>query len=256
MTKLIPTLIPTIAWRELRSLLHTAVGWLVIMGFVFVGGVFWIASVEHFVTVGHGEAYNPYGPPNLNLTEHLIAPWFGNLVVILLLVVPAVSMRAFADEYRLHTMSLLQTSPVTWTEVVLGKYLGVMGLLSLMIAATATLPLSLWIWASPDPGIVLGGLLALWLVSAAVSAIGLLASSCTESPLVALTLTFAVVVALWIVGWVDPDPTSVPSQISLSTHTAELLRGALHLSDVSYFSFLIGWCLFATQQRLLAHRYA
>ena len=97
-------LVWAIARRELRGVLHTPVGWLVIMAFLMVSGVFWMAMVDNYVVAAQGQVYSPLGGPKLRLTDHLLVPWFGNLVVLLLLVVPAISMRAFAEELRQRTL--------------------------------------------------------------------------------------------------------------------------------------------------------
>jgi ABC-2 type transport system permease protein len=244
-----------IARREVGALLHTATGWLVLAAFLLLAGVFWVALVDHYVSVGQDQVFDPYAVQQLSLADHLLAPWFGNLVIVVLVVAPALTMRLLADEVRHHTIELLRSSPITTAQIVLGKYLGSLAVYGLLLAASAALPCSLYAWASPDPGAVAAGYLALLGVGAVVLAVGLLASACTDSPLVALMLTFAVVLCLWIVGWTDPDPTSATSQLALSTHVQDLLRGALRLSDLSYFVLLVGWCLFATHQRVEAHRY-
>lgn len=244
-----------IARREVQALLHTVVGWLVLAAFLGLSGVFWLALVNHYVTVASDQVFDPYAVQQLSLADHLLAPWFGNLVIVVLVVAPALAMRLLADEVRHHTIALLRTSPITTAEIVLGKYLGALAAFLGLLAASAALPLSLYAWASPDPAALLAGYLALTGVGAVVLAIGLLASASTDSPLVALVLTFALVLCLWIIGWTDPDPTSVASQLALSTHVQDLLHGALRLSDLSYFSLLVGWCLFATHQRVEAYRY-
>jgi ABC-2 type transport system permease protein len=117
------------------------------------------------------------------------------------------------------------------------------------------MPAVLAAWRAPDPGAVLAGYVTLALLGAAVTAVGVLASAFTDAQLVALVLAFAATIMLWIVGWVDPDPTSVPSRLSLSRHVQDGLRGALRLSDLTYFGALVGWCLLAAWQRVAAWRY-
>ncbi|MCB9682002.1 MAG: ABC transporter permease subunit [Alphaproteobacteria bacterium] len=245
-----------IAGRDLRALLHHATGWAVAAGFLLLAGVFWLALLDGYVVHGQEQLYDPYSSVQLSLTNHLLAPYFGNLTVLVLFVAPAVAMRSFADEVRAGTVALLATSPITAWQIVLGKYLGSLGYVLVLVAATLWMPLSLLAWTVPDPGAVVGGYLATVLLAATVVAIGTLVSATTEHPLVALVLTFALTLVLWIVGWVDPDPTSPIGQLSLAVHVQDMIHGALRRSDLSYFALLVGWCLFATWQRVLAWRYA
>ncbi len=245
-----------IAGRELRATLATTTGWLVATGYLLVAGVLWLGMLDHYIVTMADQINNPYAAYQMNLSDQLVAPWFGNLTVVLLVVCPALTMRLFAEEVRLGTLELLVTSPVSTVSVVVGKFLGVTAFLATVLAISTWLPLSVMVWGSPDPGVVFGGFLALLLMGASVLALGMLASAFTDSQVVALVLAFAASMCLWIVGWVDPDPTSLASQLSLSAHLQELLRGGLRLSDVTYYLCLIGWCLFATHQRVEAYRYA
>lgn len=245
-----------IARREVRALLSTATGWLVIAGFLFLTGAFWLALVDNYLARSGDLAYDPYSDVRLHLVDHLLAPFFGNVSILLLVVCPAITMRLFADELRLGTLDLLATSPVSAWQVALGKLGGAWAFVLLLLGCTLWMPLALTPYASLDVGAVVGGYLSLVLLGAALTAIGTLASALTDQALVALVLSFAVTLVLWIVGWLNPDPTSFVSQISLATHVTDMARGAVRLSDVAYFTLLSGWCVLALQQRVASWRYA
>lgn len=244
-----------IAGRDLRALFATATGWLVLGGFLLLAGVFWIALLEGYVARSQDAIFDPYAAVRSNLTDHLLGPFFGNLTLLLVVVGPAVTMRSFADEVRLHTVELLATAPLHAWQIALGKLLGAWAFVALALLAILWMPLSLYAWASPDPGAIFGGGLAVLLFGLAVCALGTLASSLTDSALVALVLSFSATLALWVAGRIDPDPTSLPSQLSLSQHLVDLVRGAVRLSDVAYFLLLAAWATFATWQRVEAWRY-
>ena len=244
-----------IALRELRALLRTPTGWLVLTGFQLAAGLFWLALLDAYVVRSRDRIFDPYTAAQLDLTDHLVAPFFGNLTVLLLVVGPAVAMRSLAEERRQETIELLLASPVSGAEIVAGKFLGAWAFVLGAVATTTWMPLSLGLWRLPDPGALAAGYLALALLGAAVTAIGVLASAFTDAQLVALVLAFAATLALWIVGWVDPDPTSLASRLSLSRHVQDGLRGAVRLSDLAYFGALVGWCLLAAWQRVAAWRY-
>lgn len=245
-----------IAERELRAMLQTPTGWLVLSGFLLLTGVFWVSMVMLFTQQSADLVFDPYGAAHMSLTDHLLVPFFGNTTVILLLTMPAVAMGTFANEYRRDTMELLLTSPIPTRSIVLGKFIGSMGFVILILLATLPQPLSLLLWARPEPGVLIGGYLALLLLSAAVVAMGMWFSSMTSSQVVALVLGFSASLTLWVATWVDPDPESFANRISLATHVEGLLRGAVHLSDLTYFGLFVGLFLLATHQRVESHRWS
>lgn len=245
-----------IARREVRALLHTATGWLVLGGFLFLTGAFWLALVDNYLARSGDLAYDPYSDVRMSLVDHLLAPFFGNVAILLLVVCPAVTMRSFADEQRLGTIDLLATSPVSAWQIALGKLGGAWAFVGLLLASTLWMPLALTPFGRLDPGALLGGYLSLGLLGATLCALGTLASALTDQALVALVLSFSVTLVLWIVGWLNPDPTSLVSQVSIATHVSDMARGALRASDVAYFVLLCGWSLVALQQRVASWRYA
>lgn len=244
-----------IAWRELRAILVTAIGWMVLCGFLLLTGIFWIAMVSGYVAASQEAVFNPYGAALMNFTDHLLMPFFGNCTVLLVFVIPALSMRSFAEEFRQRTAELLFTSPISTLEIVLGKYLGLLGFVVLMLLCTAHYPASLLAWGSPDPGAVFGGYLALFLMSAALLAVGVLTSSFTHNQIVALILSFAIALALYVGSWLSQDPDSWIAQLALTTHLEGVLRGALRLSDLAYFAGFVVVGLLATHQRIESFRW-
>jgi ABC-2 type transport system permease protein len=244
-----------IAGRELRSAFETSMGWLVLTGWLGVAGTLWVSMLAHYVTVGRDQVFDPYAAQHLNPTDHLLGPWLANLGVVLLVVCPALAMRLYAEELRRHSMELLLTAPVSSAQIVLGKWLGALGVVGVLLGATLWMPVSLAWWTAPDWGALAAGYLGLALVASAVLGVGSVASAATDSPVVALVLTFAVALCLWVAGWINPDPTSLPSQLSLSAHLQDLVVGGVRASDVSYYALLTGWCLLATHSRVESWRY-
>jgi ABC-2 type transport system permease protein len=244
-----------IARRELRSLLTSTVGWVVLCGFLFITGTMWTLSVFAYVAMSSDVVYDPYAASQLTFTSALLGPWFGNVSVILVLGAPALSMRAFSEELQQRTLELLLTSPVSTLEIVLGKYLGVFGYAGLVLAATSYAPLGLYAVGSPDPGAIAAGYLGLLCLASCVVSLGLVFSAFTSSQLTAFIATFSVALGGYLVGVFDPDPDAVVTQLSLSTHLMDLFRGAVRLSDLVYFGGVTVFCLFATWQRLESFRW-
>lgn len=244
-----------IALREFKSIFSTTMGWLVLCGFLFVTGVFWVIMLEGYVVQSTDYILNPYMASQLNLTDHLLLPFFGNLVVIILMIVPAISMRLFSEEYKQHSFELLLTSPVTMAEVVCGKFLGTMAFWGVMFLCTLYAPFSLTLLGTPDIGVFLGGYLALTLMAMALTSMGMYFSSLTENQVVALVCTFSAALVIYIAAWVGDDPSHWVRDVALATHLDSLMQGAVRLSDMVYFLGFSVFFLFATQQRLESFRW-
>lgn len=244
-----------IALRELRATFHSAIGWLVLCGFVLITGVFWVAMVNNYVMQANNLVFNPYGGSPINLSDYLILPFFGNCTIVVLMVAPALSMRLFSEEFKQRTMDLLLTSPITTAEIVLGKYLGVLGFFAILLLCTLHFPASLFYWADPEPGAIIGGYLGLVAFAAAILALGMFFSALTDNQIIALVLTFSASLALYLGSWMGGDPDSVITQLSLATHLEDVLQGLLRLSDVVYFAGFIGFFVFATHQGIESLRW-
>lgn len=250
-----PGLVAAIAWRELRSTYTTAVGWLVLCAWTLLAGVFWFFSVVAYVETSQDLVHDPYRAASLQLTTWLFAPFFSNCAVVLVMFAPLLSMRAFTEDLRSRTMDLLLTSPLSTTDIVLGKYLGLLGNLGVLLAATAVFPLTLTAWATPDPGAVVAGYLGLGLLGAAVLAMGMAISSTTSNQIVAAGGAFAGALGLFVANFASDDPEGFRSQVAILTHLQDLLRGEVRLSDVVYYLVFAGFFVFATHQRVEAYRW-
>lgn len=246
-----------IANRELRSYFSTPLGWLVLTGFLVLTAMFWMSMVTTYIQQENDLVYNPEAAAQLNFTDHLLPPFFGNTAVILLMLSPALSMGLFAEEYRRHTMELLHTSPISGAEVVLGKFLGALGFVAVLLLASTHMPLSTLYFGNPDLAVIVTGYAGLLLLSGAMIAMGMLFSAMTNKQLVAMVLTFSAGLVLWILPWMatDGDPNNVLAQLSVMTHLEAILAGAVRLSDLVWFAGFISVFLLATLQQLESYRW-
>lgn len=245
----------TIASRELRAIFHTTIGWLVLAGFLFLNGIFFMVFLDFYAQASADFMGGAYGAATMTLTDHLLAPYYRNIATILLMVCPALSMRLYAEERRHKTLELLLTSPVTTTEIVLGKFLGAWGFVAVLLAGLLYIPALLGAWSTPDVGALLTAHLGLMLVAGAALAIGGLFSSLVDNQITALVLTIAANLALYVIGAVG-GPDTLAGQVSLLNHLETLLTGGLRLSDLVYFAGLSGVFLFATHQRVESFRWS
>jgi ABC-2 type transport system permease protein len=160
-----------------------------------------------------------------------------------LLVVPVVTMRLLAEEKRTGTLEMLITLPVTDSDVILGKYLGGLGLVLTLVLATIAYPFAMFKWpwnlGPLDWGPVLAGYFGLVLFSAAAVAIGLLVTALTESQAIAFFITFFLLVSLWYVSevaaFLGGTFGNVLEYLSFQTHLDGFARGIVDTRDVIYF---------------------
>jgi ABC-2 type transport system permease protein len=165
----------------------------------------------------------------------------GPLVTILLFATPAVTMRLLAEEQRMGTIELLLTAPVRDWEVVVGKWLGALLFMAVILAFTWIYPLILNRMTSPgiDQGVLVSAYIGLILLVSAMLAVGVLISALFKNPVAAFFAALAVLLALWIVGSLGSGAglgSQVASNLSLVDHYYNnLYRGIVTTPDVVYF---------------------
>jgi ABC-2 type transport system permease protein len=163
--------------------------------------------------------------------------------ILLLLIVPVLTMRLFAEERRSGTLELLLTSPVREIEVVLAKFLASMAVIVVMLTLTLPYPITLHIFGDPDWGPVYSGYLGLLLLGGALTSMGLAISALTANQIVAATVSLGLFLLMWMLdtlGTLLPDPFDMfVVNLSLLAHFTPFATGALYLSDFGFFSTLI-----------------
>ena len=163
--------------------------------------------------------------------------------ILLLLIVPVITMRLFAEERRNGTLELLLSLPISEIEIVLAKFLASMSVIVVMLVLTLAYPITLQIFGDPDWGPVYGGYLGLVLLGGALVAVGLAISALTANQIVAATVALGVFLLMWMLdslGSLLPDPFDIfVVNLSLTAHFTPFATGALFLSDFGFFSTLI-----------------
>lgn len=239
-----------IAGRELRSLFLSPLAWTLLAVVQLILGYMFTTQVDFFLQLQPRLAVTPDAP---GVTEIVVGPLFGNAALVLLLILPLLTMRLVADELRNRTLSLLLSAPVSMTEIVLGKYLGTLGFIAILIVLIASMPLSLLSGGTLDAGLLLAGLLGLFLLLAAFAAVGLFMSALTAQPAVAAIATFGALLMLWIVDWSGGE-SGVLASLSMVRHYEPLLRGIVSTRDLAYYLIVIVTFLALTVRRLDAYR--
>jgi ABC-2 type transport system permease protein len=247
-------MIISIAAREIRSLFLSPLAWAILAVTLFILAYLFLSQIEAYLLLQPRLAALQGAP---GVSDIVVAPLFSDAAVVLLLITPLVTMRTLSEERRSHTLSLLLSAPVSMTEIILGKYLGVMAFFLILIGMLALMPLSLLAGTDLDLGKLAAGLLGLTLVVAAFAAIGLFMSSLTEQPTVAAVTSFGLLLLLWILDWAGNsglDTSRLMGYLSMLRHYEPLLKGLFNSTDVSYYLLVITLFLGFSIRRLDATR--
>jgi ABC-2 type transport system permease protein len=199
--------------------------------------------------------------PKLSLNDMVIGQVMHNMAVVALFIMPMLTMRLMAEEKRQGTIELLATSPITTLQIVLGKFLGAVGMLGLMVLTGMLNFIPLWKFASSGPEWkpLLTGALALLLVGSAFISLGLFLSSLTRNQIVAGILAFGLALVFWIVGWFD-QPTAGPAMkavayLGITNHMNDMMKGVIELKDLVFYLSFISFGLFLAHQSVESQRW-
>ncbi|MBI3999680.1 MAG: ABC transporter permease subunit [Candidatus Omnitrophica bacterium] len=245
-----------IASRDLRSWLHAFSFYLLAVFFLGVTGYFFWSGLSYFSLVSYQVATNPtFQVRGLNLTEGVLSLFLANVTVLLLLLIPLLTMRSFAEEKKQGTLELLFTYPISDFQIVLGKFLSLLAALILLLFPTiAYFFLAQVIGAKFEIASLLTGYTGLFLTGASFIALGIFMSSLTEHQAVSAGIGFAVLLFFWVVGWMaewtSPALGNVFREISLVEHFRDFARGIVDTKDVAFFILFITFFLFATLSTL------
>ena len=187
----------TIAAKELKGLFASPLAWVVLTCAQMVLGYSFLRRLDDFLQV-EPRLIRMASPPGI--TELVAIPTFATAAAMLLFAVPLLAMRLIAEERRNQTMVFLMSAPVSVTDIVLGKFVGLVAFLALMVAMVAFMPLTLAHGAALDYGLLASVTLGLTLLAAAFAAVGLYVSSLTAHPLVAAIGAFAILLGMLLVG--------------------------------------------------------
>lgn len=247
----------TIAARELRSLFFSPLAWIILGIVQFILGLIFTIQLNQFLQP-EMQAQIAQAPEAPGLTYFVVGQLYIWVGILLLFVIPALTMRLISEERRQHTLPLLFSAPISMTRIILGKYLGLMMFIGIMLAIIMLMPLSLLIGGRLDWGQLVVGLLAVILVAATFSAIGLYISALSPHPTLAAIATLGVLLLLWIIdappASEDKDFYNILNYLSLTNHFHTLIKGILNTQAVSYYILLTVLFLLLSIHRLDAQR--
>jgi ABC-2 type transport system permease protein len=199
------------------------------------------------------------GAGQINVNSMAIRPLLSNIAVVALFMLPLITMRTYAEEKRTGTIELLLTSPLTDTQIVLGKFLGAAALYAVMLAVTWIHIGILFVYGNPEWKPIVTGYLGLLLMGASFISIGLLISSLTRNQIVAGMVTFAVLLLLWTVNWMSesagPTMQKILSALSITERFDDFSKGVLSVSHLVYYVSFITFGLFLTAKSVDSERW-
>jgi ABC-2 type transport system permease protein len=229
-------MIRTIAAREFNGFFRSPFGW-VLLAVIQIGLAYlFVAQIDIYLTSIQPKSGGLDTFPGV--TGLIVAPLYGNAGVFMLVLTPLVTMRAISSERSNRTLPLLLSAPLAFHEIVLGKYLGLLALNLLIVAMITLMPLSLEFATDLDYGKLAACILALILLTASFTAIGLWISSFAEHPASAATATFGILLLLWVLDWshvAAGRPEGVLKYLSILGHFNNLRTGLISTTDVLYY---------------------
>jgi ABC-2 type transport system permease protein len=229
----------TVFKRELRSYFATPVAYVFIVIFLILSGAFTF-YLGNFYERGQAD----------------LQSFFQYHTILYLFLVPAVSMRLWAEERKSGTIELLLTLPVTMWQAVFGKFLAAWVFIGIALALTFPTWITVNYLGSPDNGAIFASYVGSFLMAGAFLAIGSCISATTRNQVVAFILTVVVCFILMMAGYpivLDAFSSFAPqgvvdsiASLSFLTHFASISKGVFDLRDLVYFVLMIGAWLYAT----------
>ena len=227
-------------------------GWVILAFLMFSFGTYYLNGVNNYFEVMSG-SIRP--AERVGVTQFVGQNVYGLASFIMLFAVPLLSMRLISEERRNQTLPFLFSAPLSIIEIVIGKFLGLLIFLSILIVYIGLMLSTLNIWSDIDFGYILSNSFGLFMLVASFSALGLYFSSLTSQPVVAAILSFVALFVLMILDrFFAGDPSSTMAQLSFMKHFQSFAGGLIDSADIVYFLLFILTFLILTIRRLDADR--
>jgi ABC-2 type transport system permease protein len=235
--------------KEFKSFFYTPMAYVVIAVFAALTGVFFYLYLSNFVeTIFTQQMYAQQyrqAPPKMNVNLMLIRPYFFNIALISLFLLPLITMRLFAEEKRAGTLELLYTSPIKSISIIMGKFLAGLAFYAVMLVPTMLFQSLLFAYGNPEILPVISGYFGLLFMGSAFISMGLFISTLTENQIIAAIGGFTLALLLWVIGWganyAGPTLAPVLQYISIIAHFEDFAQGVIDSAHIAYyilFSFL------------------
>ncbi len=231
-----------IAKQELAYLFRSPIAWIVMGVILALSAWFFLNLVERFQQIAHELMNMPRSP---GVTGFIITPFYSNVSIFFLMIVPVLAMHSFQRERWQGRMILLETAPLSNAHIVLGKFIGLALFLVILVLLLSLMPLSLKIGAPIDLLTLLLCVLGLWLLLCSFAAITLFLTIVSKETVIAIALSFGILFLLRMLDWgVDQAATemSLLEYLSNFRHFNVFIKG--FFSPVSLCYFILSAALF------------
>ena len=193
-----------------------------------------------------------------------LSPFFTFIPWVFLLLVPAITMRLWAEERRQGTIELLLTLPITQGQAVVGKFLAAWAFCAIALALTFPFVITVNVLGTPDNGMIFAGYLGSLFLAGAYLAITCMTSAMTRNQVVSFILSVVLCLFLILAGfnpvtdmmtrWANPALVEIVAAFSVVTHFDGFQKGVIDTRDLFFFLSVIGFALFATSVIIRNHR--
>ena len=230
--------------KEFNSFFTSTIAYLTIGMFLLINGLFLWVFDDDFNILNAGFA---------DLTSFFyLAPW------ILIFLIPAITMKTFADEFRSGTIEILKTRPITNITLVLGKFFAILTLLIIVLIPTFVYAYSIHELGNPvgnlDYGSIIGSYLGLFLLASSFASIGIFTSTLSKNQVVAFLLGICMVFLFYYgfdaVSSLFGDYSYTIKLFGMNEHYKSISRGVIDSRDLLYFMSIIIFFLFVSKQKL------
>jgi gliding motility-associated transport system permease protein len=251
----------TIAGKELAGYFVQPVAYVVMTVFLLLSGFFFFAMLRRFdvIVQVYGAMQNPATLQRINLNQMVISPLLHDMSIVLVILVPAITMRSFAEEKRSGTYELLLTAPIRTTEIVAGKFIAAAAFTLIMVVLAGIFPLILAIFGNPEIGVMFSGYLGLAFLAVTFVSVGLFTSSLTQNQIIAAIACFGALLMLYVISWPaeagGSDFGGLLRYLSLPDHFEKMTSGLIDTRDIVYFLSVTAVALFLTQRSVESARW-
>jgi ABC-2 type transport system permease protein len=248
-----------IAEKELKSYFASPIAYIVIGTFALLYGWFYVSLLLFFVrqSMQMGQLGGP--GQSVNINQFMIRNLIQNVTILVLFLMPAITMRTYSEEKRSGTIELLLTSPLTDFQIILGKFLGALGLWAVTLAVSLIHIGILFIYGNPEWKPIATAYLGLFLFGACFISVGLFISSLTKNQVVAFAATFGVFLFLWVINWIGsfsgPTVNELTNYLSIVGHFDDFAKGVIDTTHLVYYLSFITFGLFLTAKSVDSERW-
>jgi ABC-2 type transport system permease protein len=245
--------------REMKAYFVSPIAYVVLTVFLFLSGFFFYGILSAVVQNTMMQSQMGQGMQPIDVPGIVSRSFFGTMSVVLLFMIPMLTMGLFAEEKKRGTIELLLTTPVGNFQAMMGKYLASLSFLLVMFLSSGITISALFIYGQPEWKPILGGYLGLILYGTALLAVGLFISTLTENQIIAVVITFGLILVLWLIESMSVGAQGVAKDVlgylSVIGHLDDFIKGVIDTSHVIFYLTFAFVGLFLTYRSLESMRW-